>query len=129
MQYGEIPGVTKPVARLTQGTVMIGSDKIDYSFNLLDEVLALGGNTFDTAHGYGNGDCERTLGRWIETRGVRDRVVIITKGAHHNQDRARVTPFDITSRPVRLAGAAPHRLYRPLSAPPRRSKCPRRPDR
>jgi len=97
MQYGEIPGVTKPVARLIQGTVMIGSDKIDYSFNLLDEILALGGNTFDTAHGYGNGDCERTLGRWIEARGVRDQVVIITKGAHHNQDRARVTPFDITS--------------------------------
>jgi aryl-alcohol dehydrogenase-like predicted oxidoreductase len=97
MHYGQIPGVTKPVARLIQGTVMIGSDKLDYSFGLLDDILALGGNTFDAAHVYGNGDNERTLGRWIEARGVRDQVVIITKGAHHNQDRQRVTPFDITA--------------------------------
>jgi aryl-alcohol dehydrogenase-like predicted oxidoreductase len=97
MHYGQIPGVTKPVARLIQGTVMIGSDKLDYSFGLLDDILALGGNTFDAAHVYGNGDNERTLGRWIAARGVRDRVVIITKGAHHNQDRQRVTPFDITA--------------------------------
>ncbi|HAJ34965.1 MAG TPA: aldo/keto reductase [Chloroflexi bacterium] len=97
MHYGHIPGVTKPVARLIQGTVMIGSDKLDYSFSLLDDILALGGNTFDAAHVYGNGDNERTLGRWIAARGVRDQVVIITKGAHHNQDRQRVTPFDITA--------------------------------
>ena len=97
MHYSQIPGVTKPVARLIQGTVMIGSDKLDYSFGLLDDILALGGNTFDAAHVYGNGDNERTLGRWIEARGVRDQVVIITKGAHHNQDRQRVTPFDITA--------------------------------
>ena len=97
MQYGQIPGVTKPVARLIQGTVMIGSDKLDYSFGLLDDILALGGNTFDAAHIYGNGDNERTLGRWLAVRGVRDQVVIITKGAHHNQDRPRVTPFDITA--------------------------------
>ena len=97
MLYGTIPGVTKPVARLIQGTVMIGSGKLDYSFGLLDDILALGGNTFDAAHVYGNGDNERTLGRWLEARGVRDQVVVITKGAHHNQDRQRVTPFDISA--------------------------------
>lgn len=97
MQYGQIPGVTKPVARLIQGTVMIGSDKFDYSFALLDDILALGGNTFDAAHVYGNGDNERTLGCWIEERGVREQIVLITKGAHHNRDRHRVTPFDITA--------------------------------
>ena len=97
MQYGQIPGVAKPVARLIQGTVMIGSDKFDYSFGLLDDILALGGNTFDAAHVYGNGDNERTLGCWLEARGVREQVVIITKGAHHNRDRQRVTPFDITA--------------------------------
>lgn len=97
MHYGTIPGVTKPVARLIQGTVMIGSSRLDYSFGLLDDILALGGTTFDAAHVYGNGDNERTLGRWLEERGVRERVVVITKGAHHNQDRRRVTPFDISS--------------------------------
>jgi len=97
MRYGTIPGITKPVARLIQGTVMISSSKLDYSFGLLDDILALGGNTFDAAHIYGNGDNERTLGRWLHARGVREQVVVITKGAHHNQDRRRVTPFDITS--------------------------------
>jgi len=100
MQYGTVSGVEKPISRLVQGTVRIGSnrlDQIEKSFVLLDEVYALGCNTFDTAHVYGSGDCERVLGRWIEERGLRDDVVIITKGAHHNADRKRVTPFDITS--------------------------------
>ena len=97
MHYGTIPGVTKPVARLIQGTVMIGSNNLDYSFGLLDDILALGGTTFDAAHVYGNGDNERTFGRWLAARGVREQVVLITKGAHHNQDRRRVTPFDISA--------------------------------
>lgn len=97
MQYGEVTGVGKPIARLVQGTVMLSSKQLDESFALLDAVYEQGGTTFDTAHGYGGGDCERTLGRWVRSRGLRDQVVIIGKGAHHNQDRERVTPFDITA--------------------------------
>jgi aryl-alcohol dehydrogenase-like predicted oxidoreductase len=97
MQYGPIPGLSKPVARLVQGTVMLSSQRLDESFALLDAVYAQGGTTFDTAHGYGGGDCERVLGRWVRERGLREQVVIIGKGAHHNQDRQRVTPFDITA--------------------------------
>ena len=58
-------------------------------------MFAQGCTTFDTAHGYGEGACERAFGRWLEKRGLRDQVVILGKGAHHNQDRKRVTPFDI----------------------------------
>ncbi len=97
MRYGSVPGIDKPVSRLVQGTVMISSQELDRSFALLDGIFAQGCNTFDTAHQYGNGDSERVLGRWIEARGLRDKVVIITKGAHHNHDRRRVTPWDITS--------------------------------
>jgi aryl-alcohol dehydrogenase-like predicted oxidoreductase len=97
MQYGTIPGVDKPVSRLVQGTVMISSENIERSYKLLDEVFALGCRTLDTAHGYGLGDSERTLGGWMAERGVRDQIVIIGKGAHHNEDRQRVTPFDITA--------------------------------
>ncbi|RIK39661.1 MAG: aldo/keto reductase [Chloroflexi bacterium] len=97
MQYSSVPGVTKPVARLVQGSVMLSSSRLEESFALLDGVFALGGTTFDTAHGYGAGDVERTFGRWVNERGLRDQVVIIGKGAHHNQDRQRVTPFDISS--------------------------------
>ncbi|MBN1283863.1 MAG: aldo/keto reductase [Anaerolineae bacterium] len=97
MQYGNLCGIDKPIARLVQGTVMIGSNRLDESFALLDAIYELGGSAFDTAHVYGNGDTERTLGRWVNDRGLRDEVVIITKGAHHNADRNCVTPYDITA--------------------------------
>ena len=69
----------------------------DEGFAILDACLEAGLNTFDTAHIYAGGECERVLGRWIKTRGVRDQVVILGKGAHHSQDRKRVTPFDIAA--------------------------------
>jgi aryl-alcohol dehydrogenase-like predicted oxidoreductase len=97
MQYGHIPGIAVPISRLVQGTLMISSQDIDGAFALLDAIFALGCTTFDTAHVYGSGDNERTVGRWLRERGIRDRVVIIGKGAHHNADRRRVTPFDITA--------------------------------
>jgi aryl-alcohol dehydrogenase-like predicted oxidoreductase len=97
MKYSHIPGVNKPAARLAQGTMMLDSAELEKSLALLDGVYALGGNTFDSGHVYRGGDSERVLGRWVEARGLREQVVIITKGAHPNADRARVTPFDITS--------------------------------
>jgi aryl-alcohol dehydrogenase-like predicted oxidoreductase len=99
MKYGLVPGVGKPISRLVQGTVMITSAELDRSFALLDDVHASGCNTFDTAHFYGGGDCETTLGKWVHERGLRDHVVIIGKAAHPNPTvpRRRVTPFDITA--------------------------------
>lgn len=97
MQYGQVDGLDKPISRLVQGTMMIGSADLDYSFSLLDGVFEMGCNTFDSAHVYGGGDCERTLGQWINERGIREKVVILDKGAHHSSDRNRVTPFDITA--------------------------------
>ncbi len=97
MQYGKLSGIDKPISRLVQGTIPIGSAKLEASYKLLDDIYALGCTTFDTAHVYGNGDVERTFGRWMTDRDLRDKVVIIGKGAHHNQDRQRVTPHDITS--------------------------------
>jgi aryl-alcohol dehydrogenase-like predicted oxidoreductase len=97
LNYGRVPGVEKPVARIVQGTVMITSSEEERSFALLDEVFAEGGTTFDTAHQYGGGDSERTFGKWVRERGLRDEVVVIGKGAHHSEDRKRVTPFDITA--------------------------------
>jgi aryl-alcohol dehydrogenase-like predicted oxidoreductase len=97
MQYGSIPGVDKPVSRLVQGTIPISSKEEERSFALLDAVIEQGGTTFDTAHVYGGSDCERVFGRWLKERGLREKVVVIAKGAHHNQDRPRVTPFDIAA--------------------------------
>jgi aryl-alcohol dehydrogenase-like predicted oxidoreductase len=95
MEYGHIEGVTKPISRLVQGTIMVSSSNLDESFALLDAIYAEGCTTFDTAHVYGSGDNERTVGRWIRERCIRDQVVVLGKGAHHNADRQRVTPFDI----------------------------------
>ncbi len=97
MQYGSIPGVEKSVSRLVLGTMIISIRDKDRSFGLLDTVFALGCTAFDTAHGYAAGDSERGLGQWMVKRGNRDNVVVITKGCHHNADRNRVTPFDLTS--------------------------------
>jgi aryl-alcohol dehydrogenase-like predicted oxidoreductase len=97
MQYGKLPGVDKPISRVVHGTIMANSKDEKKSFELLDAVFELGITTFDTAHVYGSGDNERTVGKWIRENRLRDKVVIVGKGAHHNADRKRVTPFDITA--------------------------------
>ncbi len=98
MKYGSIPGVTKPVSRLVQGTANTVFDpgKPDQAFALLDTAMEYGINTFDTAHVYGEGN-ETTLGNWVRERGVRDQVVILAKGAHPDSNHNRVTPEDIES--------------------------------
>jgi aryl-alcohol dehydrogenase-like predicted oxidoreductase len=47
---------------------------------MFDDYFERGGNAFDTARIYGHR--EELLGKWVANRGVRDQVVIITKGAH-----------------------------------------------
>lgn len=97
MRFGRVPGVEKPVSTLVQGTVMLPGENEAQTHALLDAVFELGCNTFDTAHEYAGGEAERSFGRWLVSRGVRERVVIIGKGAHHNADRKCVTPFDISA--------------------------------
>ncbi len=97
MLYGSIPGIAKPISRLVQGTVMVSSGRWDEGARLLDAVFELGCTCFDTAHAYGSGDNERAVGRWIRERGIRDRVVILGKGAHPYDGRNRVAPGDISS--------------------------------
>ena len=98
MQYATIPGVDKPVARLLQGSVMLTDDNRDANFRLLDACFENGFTAFDTAHGYGGGSSERELGAWIASRGIRDQVVILTKGAHpYAGEPDRVSPGFIRS--------------------------------
>lgn len=106
MLYGEIPGLKQAVSRLILGTMVISDGEpsppgAEYmqlglagSFDLLDAVLANGGNTFDTAHVYSGGGSERGLGKWMAARGNREQVVIVTKGGVR-QGTPRVTPQSI----------------------------------
>ncbi len=96
MKYSRIDGVDKLVARLLQGTVMLSADSRDDNRRLLDVCFENGFSTFDTAHGYGGGACEIELGAWIKDRGIRDNVVILTKGAHpYEGEPDRVRPHFI----------------------------------
>ena len=92
-----IDGLEKRLSRVIMGTMIIGLKNYAESAALLDDAMELGVNAFDIAYVYGGGDSERAVGKWMEERGNRDGVFIVTKGAHHNQDRNRVTPYDITS--------------------------------
>jgi aryl-alcohol dehydrogenase-like predicted oxidoreductase len=97
MNYGRVPGLDKDISRLVQGTVMINGDNTKKEFALLDGIYELGCTTFDTAHVYGSGRNERAVGQWVRDNNLREQVVIIAKGAHHNEDRRRVTAHDITA--------------------------------
>ncbi len=70
-----------------------GEAEQNAAFALLDNVFAAGVNTFDCAAHYG----EEIMGRWMESRGNADKCTVITKCAHPNEWRHRVTDFDILS--------------------------------
>ena len=97
MPYGQVEGIEKPVSRLVLGTMIINTQELDKSFQLLDMAKELGCNTLDTAIVYAGGDSERAIGQWMEERGNREEMVIVSKGCHHNADRQRVTPYDLTA--------------------------------
>ncbi|GAA2100776.1 aldo/keto reductase [Microlunatus panaciterrae] len=80
MRYGEIDGVGKRVSRLVMGCD--NQPNLSHASALFDHFFSVGGNTFDTGYIYGGGNHERLLGQWITNRGIRDEVVVITKGAH-----------------------------------------------
>lgn len=100
MQYGQLPGINKRISRLVQGVMPLVQKDAAESFALLDRIYEQGCTTFDTAHGYSiheRGDVDRTLGTWINARGLQDTVVILGKGAHPYEGQKRVTPEHITS--------------------------------
>jgi aryl-alcohol dehydrogenase-like predicted oxidoreductase len=89
--YRRLAPLDRPVSRLVLGTLLVDPE-------VLDEWVRLGGNAIDTARVYGDGAAERDLGAWLASRpGVRDDVVLISKGAHPDGERRRVTPADIAS--------------------------------
>ena len=81
MQYMQIEGVNKPISRLFMGTGDL-RNLGESERMMLDAYLLAGGNTFDTAHQYRGR--EQILGNWIEEKKLREHVVILTKGAHHD---------------------------------------------
>jgi aryl-alcohol dehydrogenase-like predicted oxidoreductase len=93
------------VANLCLGTGRFGTAVAEEAaFGILDRYVELGGNFVDTAHVYaawlpgGAGASERTIGRWLRRTGLRDRMVVGTKGAHPDlatMETSRLSPGEI----------------------------------
>lgn len=90
--YGTIPGVERLLSRLAIGTMPFDGSDLTKAFEILDAFAAAGGNTIDTAHSYHRGAAELALGKWLTARSIRDQVVLISKGAHPDAGKPRVTP-------------------------------------
>jgi len=98
MKYARIDGIDKAISRLLQGSIMLSAEDRDGNFRLLDACFENGFNAFDSAHSYGAGLTDTELGAWIESRGIRDEVVILAKCAHPENGIAdRVRPEYIRS--------------------------------
>ena len=72
-----LPHVVPEASRIFFGTanapMLAGED----CFDLLDAMVSLGINAFDTARGYGL--AENVLGRWMTARGNRENLVVLSK--------------------------------------------------
>ncbi|GMK41243.1 oxidoreductase [Paenibacillus sp. CCS19] len=97
MEYLKVEGLDKPVARLMKGTDYFAHDAYEKASANLDAYFAIGGNSLDTAHIYCGGQSEEVIGRYLRERGTRDQWVILTKGAHHDQNGPRVSREAIRS--------------------------------
>lgn len=102
MQYGKIAGVEILVPRILFGcanaTMQAGRD----ASGLLDAALACGINAFDTARQYG--ESERALGRWLRGQD-RAKVIVVTKGCHHDASGKRVNAAALREDLARSLGA------------------------
>ena len=97
---------------LVLGTACYRAADDNTSTELLDAWLELGGNIVDCGREYG--ESERLLGRWLRDSGRREHVVVLTKGAHQEAPRRRVTPSDISAdllESLEVLDAGPIDLY------------------
>jgi aryl-alcohol dehydrogenase-like predicted oxidoreductase len=81
------------MSHLVLGTMLLTESED----GVLDEYVRLGGTAIDTARVYEDGDSERVLGAWLarQPASLRERLVIVSKGAHPNGEVKRVTPEEI----------------------------------
>src|ERR1700737_1486630 len=89
MQIKPIPRTDLQVSVIGLGTDYFGSRFIrKLSMQFLDRYVESGGNFIDTAEVYagwipgGEHQSEKLIGDWLGERGLRDALIISTKGAH-----------------------------------------------
>ena len=80
---GSIGGVSLSASRVVLGTMLAyGDETWPTAMSVFDAFFEMGGNVFDSARRYGDGESDRALGHWLRTRGVRAETIVIAKGAH-----------------------------------------------
>ncbi|OCT15012.1 aldo/keto reductase [Paenibacillus pectinilyticus] len=92
MQHIQIKGLDKPVSKLVMGSDFFNLSNGQEVSEILHHYLAIGGNTIDSAHNYSRGQSEQAIGVWLDETGNRDKMVLFTKGAHHDDNGPRVNP-------------------------------------
>jgi len=97
MKYITIPGIERVISQLVIGSMVFSPDDKEFSYSMLDEFFAAGGNAIDTAHGYGGGGSEMLIGMWMKARNNRSDVFLLDKGGHPNSrvPRPRLSPEEL----------------------------------
>jgi predicted dehydrogenase/aryl-alcohol dehydrogenase-like predicted oxidoreductase len=80
MVYDDRLGIGKAASRIAIGGMALKSFPL--AATVYDAFFEAGGTVFDTAYVYGQGLVDHLLGQWIRSRGVREDIVVIEKGAH-----------------------------------------------
>ena len=80
MLYDGSLGIGKKVSIMAIGGMILNT--APEATAIFDAFFAAGGNVLDSAYVYGKGEIDRLLGKWVNSRGVREQVVVIAKGAH-----------------------------------------------
>jgi aryl-alcohol dehydrogenase-like predicted oxidoreductase len=79
------------------GSMVFSTEKQELTNEILDRWIEAGGTAVDTARVYAKGTSEEAFGNWLQSRGCRDQVVVLGKGAHHDSQtfERRVNPAAI----------------------------------
>ncbi|MEO0440273.1 MAG: aldo/keto reductase [Pseudomonadota bacterium] len=88
MDYYTLGNTGLKVSRLALGTMTFGDDwgwgaNDAASRDIFDAYVQAGGNFFDTADMYTDGNSERMLGKYIKDAGLRDKAVIASKFSYN----------------------------------------------
>lgn len=85
--------------QLSKITMGINAWRTGVAEEIFDRYRALGGMSFDTARMYYGGECDRMLGEYINSRGIRHETTVCMKGcyplAQERMHEARLAPEDI----------------------------------
>ncbi|MGI6118614.1 MAG: aldo/keto reductase [Bilifractor sp.] len=84
MKYSKIQGVDKPVSRIFYGTATMPFFEGGDEHELFDAMYGLGITAYDTARNYQLS--EKSLGNWIDLRGNREKIVVLSKCGHPADD-------------------------------------------